>query len=173
VTYVHQAGIFAAYQVRHQVKSFMPCQQTARQILHSSERLPVNCQLSWVASVNVTTSLLIHMHCADTDMQGENLIHGLACRLEERMAKGGGGPMSDLFGVLHTLADTGSESFKVRHTNYLEPGSSEAHDIQPAFDASPSLNTLYHPFCPYIHTMQSFNTHVVAISPRRWLVCSS
>jgi hypothetical protein len=53
-------------------------------------------------------------------MQGENLIHGLACRLEERMAKGGGGPMSDLFGVLHTLADTGSESFKVG-TSWVGP----------------------------------------------------
>lgn len=54
------------------------------------------------------------MHATCYRLQGENLIHGLACRLEERMSKGGGGgPLSDLFGVLHTLADTDSESFKV------------------------------------------------------------
>ncbi|KAL6744988.1 hypothetical protein V8C86DRAFT_2994246 [Haematococcus lacustris] len=43
--------------------------------------------------------------------QGENLIHGLACRLETSLGDSSLG--GDLFGVLHTLSDPSCEVYKV------------------------------------------------------------
>jgi len=45
--------------------------------------------------------------------QGENIIHGFACRLEQLMSAGG--PAADIFGVLHTMVSyaSPSEQYKV------------------------------------------------------------
>jgi len=57
-------------------------------------------------------------------LQGENVVHGLACRLEDALGGGGAGAGDDVHGLMHVFLgvaeeDRGVADLKVRHTGGL------------------------------------------------------